>query len=153
MIEPNKFGSDAAINARINQEDPWVMYLIVNETLNMGVGKVAAQCGHAVGMILNEYYRLIVKYSSNLYEDDSYNIEIKKVDDTEYWLKNSFRKIVKRADLKEWEKLKAIPDHYCFVVQDAGLTEVDQGSETVMVFWPMLKSQTPKEIHKLQLLK
>lgn len=47
----NPHDDPAAVEARKNQEDPWVLYLIVRESLNMTPGKLVAQCGHAVGMV------------------------------------------------------------------------------------------------------
>lgn len=64
---------------------------------------------------------------------------LRKVFVTEEWLATSYRKVVLRADDKEWERLKA--ELWCFLVRDAGLTEVESGSETVLVLWPMRKSE------------
>ena len=47
--------SPEAIVARKDQEDPIVMYLIVRESLNMSIGKTAAQVGHAVQMLHLKY--------------------------------------------------------------------------------------------------
>ena len=44
--------SPEAVANRANQEDPIVMYLIVRESLGMGMGKTAAQCAHASQMLL-----------------------------------------------------------------------------------------------------
>src|SRR5271169_2745201 len=48
--------SPEAVEARALQEDPIVMYLIVHESLNMGMGKTAAQCAHASQMLTLEYF-------------------------------------------------------------------------------------------------
>jgi len=64
---------------------------------------------------------------------------------------SSYRKATLVADDKEWEKLKE--QLWCFVVKDAGLTEVDPGTETVMALWPMRKSEVPKLVKRLQTLK
>ena len=70
----------------------------------------------------------------------------------EEWLNSSFRKVVLRAKDKEWDKIKeACPNHV--VVVDAGLTEIPAGSETVIGLWTMHKSERPKIIQKLQVLK
>jgi peptidyl-tRNA hydrolase len=69
------------------------------------------------------------------------------------WLDTSFRKVVLRADDKEWEKVKACPDITYVIVRDAGLTEVEAGSETVIGVFPLRKSQAPKIIKRLQVLK
>ncbi len=67
--------------------------------------------------------------------------------------KNLFlrRKVVLGADDKEFEKIKT--ELKCFVVTDAGLTELEPGTETVISLWPMFKNGAPKFIKKLQVLK
>lgn len=166
MEDPNL---PEAVQARANQEDPIVMYLVVRETLGMGVGKTAAQCAHASQMLLLKYVRWIGKSSSiwdklTAWVSSIFDSWIGSKPDWSYnssndewvslfrdWLQTSFRKVVLRADDKEWTKLKELPNH--IVVVDAGLTEIASGSETVIGFFPMRKSQVPKTIKKLQVLK
>lgn len=151
-----------AIAKRSAQEDPIVMYLIVRESLGMGMGKTAAQCAHASQMLLLKHIAL-EKELVNL-EGVEENFGPLTKDEEIYWdanqpkyfvflswLDTSFRKVVLRADDKEWVKLKEIPNHV--LVVDAGLTEIAAGSETVIGFWPMHKSEVPKLIKKLQALK
>jgi len=145
-LEPNPSDRPDLLNVRKDQEDPVILYLIVRESLNMGPGKIAAQVGHAVGMLMGAFHRIKL---------DKYG-EISQDLDNKYsmvsgWLRHSYRKVVLRADDKEWEKIKS-SELYYFLVQDAGLTEVDPGSETVICLWPMLKSKAPKIIKKLQIL-
>ncbi len=129
-------------------EDPLVMYLVVRESLNMGAGKVGAQCGHAVQLIMLEWLKLHMATANlNEKEKNQYN----KFND---WMNKktngSFRKVVLRADDKEWEKIKKELDH--ILVTDAGLTEVLAGSETCIALFPMKKSERPKVIKRLQTL-
>jgi peptidyl-tRNA hydrolase, PTH2 family len=148
------YNSPEAVEARANQEDPIIMYLIVRESLNMSIGKTAAQCAHASQMIL-------LKYNEFLMMD--YNPEVgvslppfsrETFDIIDKWLKTSFRKVVLKADDKEWSKLKAElnPKHFVLVI-DAGLTEIEPGSETVIGVVPVYKSKCPKVIKRLQVLK
>lgn len=154
--------SPESVAKRASQEDPIVMYLVVRESLGMGLGKTAAQCAHASQMLqlsfnesfnrLEELKEMKVIFGS-LNEDEA----IEQIDSqpkcsifTE-WLNSSFRKVVLRADDKEWVKLKELPNH--IVVVDAGLTEIAAGSETVIGLWPMHKSERPKLVTKLQALK
>lgn len=157
MEDPN---SPEAVKARAEQEDPIVMYLIVRESLGMSIGKTAAQCAHASQMLLLKFH-------------DEYNTwEALNVDPIsgpicmpepellarwrifDKWLATSFRKVVLRADDKEWLKIKdEILDSNSVVVVDAGLTEIASGSETVIGLWPILKSERSKLIKKLQVLK
>lgn len=158
------------IQARKGQEDPWIMYLIVRESLNMTPGKIAAQVGHAVG-IIDVYYMSFVAEIDMMYlsaiSEDIFATKIEncislpekerlekfllpKTESFEQWKNNSFRKIVLRADDKEWEKAKRQLD--CYLVVDAGLTQVETGSETVIGLWPMLKSSVPPLVKRLRLL-
>lgn len=58
-----------------------------------------------------------------------------------------------KADEKEWVKLKNDNDLYTVIVKDLGLTELEPDTETVIGVYPMFKSQAPKIIKRLQLLK
>lgn len=144
--------SDESVKARSEQEDPIVLYFIVRRDLNMSAGKTAAQTGHAAQMILLEYFRL---------RDDSYAMDPLTDEQCKIfkdWLSNSFRKVVLGADDKKWNKLKTYFDPMTcstrtVTVRDAGLTEIDPGSETVLAVWPMKRSMAPQVIKKLQALK
>lgn len=153
--------SPEAAEARANQEDPIVMYLVVRESLGMSAGKLAAQCGHAVGMLDRKYDKQIAVIEGHI--DPVYG----PPDDLESripervkaaltiwdeWDNTSFRKVVLTADEKEWEKLKAL-DVPKVIVVDAGLTEIAPNSETVIGLWPMRKSERPKLVKRLQVLK
>jgi peptidyl-tRNA hydrolase len=159
--------SPKAVAVRANQEDPIVMYLVVREILGMGVGKIAAQCAHASQMLLLKYVRhvsqkLLIAFwdwvgkSFSVWFGSSPDWDCNMADDSwspsfRDWLTTSFRKVVLKADEKEWVKLKELPNH--IIVIDAGLTEIASGSETVIGFLPMRKSQRPREIKRLQVLK
>jgi len=148
---------------RTTQEDPIIMYLIVRESLSMSIGKTSAQCAHASQMLLLQFHKEQRKWESSwdpVYgpsqEDyDSFPSETKlRWNVFDKWLCGSFRKVVLRADDKEWIKIKLeIPEVNRITVVDAGLTEIPSGSETVIGIWPMYKSQVPKIIKKLQVLK
>ena len=135
-------------------EEPLVMYFIVRQSLDMGAGKVGAQCAHAAHMIMIEYFELDEMFQRS--PNAALNMSEKDVGHLnrfEEWLNRKinggFRKVVLRAKDREWEKVKEL-DH--FIVKDAGLTEVEPGSETVIVLWPMRKDERPKIIKRLQTL-
>jgi peptidyl-tRNA hydrolase len=150
------------IAKRAGQEDPIIMYLIVRESLGMSIGKTAAQVGHACQMLLLKYFEMKndprhsfgIPYTTDpitgiLVQDVARTTRINLMEE---WLSGSFRKVVLRADDKEWAKVKAeIPDHV--LVIDNGLTEIVSGSETVIGLFPMKKSLVPKIIKRLQVLK
>ena len=147
----------------MTNDDPLVMYLIVRESLNMGAGKVGAQCGHAVQLIMLEWINMQKLVASRMISDSiNRKIDVPCANDKQVenynkfndWVdrktNGSFRKVVLRAKDKEWEKIKNELDHV--IVVDAGLTEVAAGSETVIALWPMRKSERPPLIKRLQVL-
>ncbi|CDW79408.1 peptidyl-trna hydrolase-like protein [Stylonychia lemnae] len=103
------------------------MVLIVREDLKMGKGKVGAQCGHATLGV----YKQVQKYAK----------------DSEYWQKvlsnwswEGQKKICLKVtseqellDLQSKAKEKSIP---AYVVADAGLTQIKEGSLTVCGLGP-----------------
>lgn len=157
-----------AVKARAEQEDPIVMYLIVHESLNMSTGKTAAQCAHASQMLTLEFFekKESSKHLQKLINSDDpkgsldkaemlerYKAMAPKISIFGEWTQTSFRKVVLRASDKEWDKLKTEFKDSMVMVVDAGLTEIAAGSETVIGLWPMRKSQRPKTITRLQVLK
>lgn len=127
------------------EESPLVMYLVVRESLNMSIGKTAAQVAHAAQRLQQEYQDIHNEIMCG------WNDHVSKYDIFSEWLSKAVRKVVLKADEKEWVKLKELPNHVLII--DAGFTEVAPHTETVIGFWPMRKSDAPKTIKKLQLLK
>jgi peptidyl-tRNA hydrolase, PTH2 family len=158
------YDSPEEVTKRATQEDPIVMYLIVRESLGMSIGKTAAQCAHASQMLQLQYQELSYKIEQywplphEAWNYDGSNIPQWMKDRSgifDEWINSSFRKVVLKADDKEWEKVKAaFPEDFSkIVVVDAGLTEIAAGSETVIGLWPMKKSLVPKVVKRLQVLK
>lgn len=150
----------------ISEEDPIVMYLIVRENLNMSVGKTSAQCAHAAQLLTVKYFNLkrlisdIQKGSPHLSTDDqekqmaTYKNIAPYISIFGEWMAHSYRKVVLRANDKEWARLKEeCKDEPHTIVVDAGLTELQPNTETVMGLWPIRKSQVPKVVKRLQVLK
>jgi peptidyl-tRNA hydrolase, PTH2 family len=143
-IEPNPFDDERLAQVRAEQGDPIVQYFIVRSEFEMSTGKIGAQIAHGAEMFVlryNQYANLQVSMS----EDECAREEI-----TRAWLNGSFRKVVLRGKKKDFEKI--IAELPVFLVRDAGLTEVEPNSETVLVTWPMRKSDAPKCISRLQAL-
>lgn len=119
------------------EKDPIAMYLIVRKSLNMSPGKIAAQVGHGVQMMTMQYCNKEKHLASSLEIFDK-------------WINQSSRKIVLIAKDNQWGKIKQ--ECKCFLVRDAGITQIEAGSETVIALWPMYKSDAPKVIKRLQVL-
>lgn len=158
--------SPEEVAKRASQEDPIVMYLVVRESINMSIGKTAAQCAHSSQMLQMKYEEIknasrdLQKQISQLVENDKkgmlseYKAIAPQISIFGEWMASSFRKVVLKADEKEWQRLKEeikIQSHV--IVRDAGLTELEPGTETVIGLWPIRKSQVSKTVKRLQVLK
>lgn len=134
----------------ISQENPLVCYIVVNQSLGMGVGKLAAQVGHGIQLLMIRYMELLYKSPIELNKNEEFVLKRIRT-----WLNQDiiggFRKVVLGVDAKEWGKLKLDqPEH--ILVTDAGLTEIPSGSETVIVLYPMLKEERSKLLKRLRCL-
>lgn len=138
-----------------SHDDPLIVYLIVRKDLNMGPGKIGAQCGHAVHLLKRaaETAKSIVEIhrTSISNERQCTNSFLNRMDLWENRPDNGgFTKIVLGAHDKDWFKLK---DQYNpIIVVDAGNTEVDPGTETVMILFPMFKSERNSLLKRQRLL-
>lgn len=112
--------------------DELVMYLVVNIDLireySMSSGKIAAQVAHGATMISFKYSQ--EDFYKEWYADGRHQ-----------------KKIVLRAHEKDLKKLIELDG---VAVYDNGYTEIPEGSLTVVAFPPMLRSETPKLLKRLQ---
>ena len=148
-IEPNPFDDELLVRARAEQEDPYVQYYIIRSDVGMSAGKMAAQVGHGAGMFFIGYNAAKNRVSKVMNPGGA---DVVKVSITEKWMARSFRKIALAGKTKDFKKIAEDPELSVFQVKDAGLTEVDPGTETVLVTWPMLKSEVPKFLKRLRVL-
>ena len=132
---------------RSSQEDPLVQYYIVRKSLDMSAGKIGAQCAHAAQIFMLHYMGMIKEFATVGPHGGWRHNEFKKI---QKWLDGSFRKVVLKARDSKFEKVKE--ELNCFVVKDAGLTQVETGSETVLVLFPVKKSEAPALIQRLRVL-
>lgn len=118
--------SGSNVGAVVENEDiepDLKMVFVVNTELKMGVGKIAAQVGHAV---LGLYCAL-------------QNSSVQVISDTATWEVNGGRKVVLQG--KDTDHLIALhmlatEQHIpCHSVMDAGLTQVEEGSLTVLALF------------------
>lgn len=137
-IEPDTFDANKII---LEQKDPIIQYYIVRKDIKMSRGKMCAQVAHGAQKFIMTY---LERVNSNpiRYWDDLALITT--------WINEGYRKVFLGGKQKDFEKIKE--ELFIFSVTDAGLTEIESGTETLLVTWPMLKSQRPKVISRLQLL-
>ncbi len=108
-------------------------YIIINNSLGMNKGKIAAQASHASVSVLD------------------------KVDDKviEEWKMNGMKKIVLKVNSTEellelFEKTKKeLP---CMLITDAGRTQIASGSKTAFACGPVDEMKAQKYFSKLKLL-
>jgi peptidyl-tRNA hydrolase, PTH2 family len=111
--------------------DEYVQYFIVNKTLSMSKGKVAAQVAHGATIS---------------------TMVLGHLDYFKEWFNKDQKKIVLQGSENDmWKILANVMDSYKVV--DNGLTEIPEGSMTVIVIPPMKRSEAQKYIKRLQLLK
>jgi len=144
-VEYNPFDDERLAQVRAEQGDPIVQYFIVRTDIPMSVGKIGAQIAHGAEMFVLRY-SLYSHLQVSMTEDECNRESL-----TKEWLSGSFRKVVLGGKKKDFEKI--ISELNVFLVRDAGLTEVEPNSETVIVTWPMRKSAQPKCLSRLQVLK
>jgi len=148
-IEPNPFDDERLAQVRAEQGDPIIQYFIVRTDLEMSTGKIGAQIAHGAEMFVLGHqilHRHSIEEMTPLKPEYTAILNI-----TKEWLDGSFRKVVLGGKKKDFEKI--ISELPVFLVRDAGLTEVEPNSETVLVTWPMRKSAQPKCLSRLQTLK
>jgi len=147
--------------------DPIVLYLVVRTELNMGAGKIAAQCSHAVQYFLDAFnqqlsgectacgskgawfpkqrFFSILTEKTKLSEEEWERQRIATI-----WKESpEHTKIVLAANDKQFTTVKKEnPVH--FPVIDLGFTQVAPNTETVLALWPMRKSQRSPVLTKLR---
>ena len=110
-----------------------VQYIIVNNSLGMNKGKIAAQCAHASVSVLDK-------------ADDS---------DISEWKHSGMKKIVlKVATTEELLALfeKAKKELPCALITDAGHTQIAPGSKTCFGCGPCDENKAQKYFKDLKLL-
>ena len=141
-----------------NNNDAITMYLIVRESWNMGVGKIASQCAHAACMIHDYYHEDQTTIEEHMLcnwnvDDNDLHMTRQQNELFGQWIKDGRRKVVLTANENEWQKVKYHYKDSCVIIEDAGLTQVEPRSETVIGLYPMLKSQRLDIIKNLKALK
>jgi PTH2 family peptidyl-tRNA hydrolase len=109
----------------------FVMYIFVNNDLNMGKGKIAAQVGHIVEIMIEELVKAELTSTKKKSFLEDYNI----------WKRTGRKKIILKSTDEEIKRLSQLDGAHC--VMDAGLTQIPSGSMTVVGFLP---SSTKKDI-------
>ncbi|MCX6803375.1 MAG: aminoacyl-tRNA hydrolase [Candidatus Diapherotrites archaeon] len=110
-----------------------VQYIIMNNSLGMNKGKIAAQCAHSSVSVLEKV------------DDDTIS----------EWKINGMKKVVLKIGTTEellelFEKAKR--KHPCALITDAGRTQIEAGSKTCFACGPITEEEGNKYFGKLKLL-
>ena len=116
------------------------VYIFVNEELNMSKGKIASQVGHAI----LDMYRFLIKNNINhsKWTTSGEKIVILKIS----------KQFINNLLTEYNDKLINSNTFNIFPVYDAGKTEVEPGSLTVIASTPITDDKKPDFIKKLKLL-
>jgi len=121
--------------SKSSQDNTTRMYFLVNQDLKMGKGKLCGQCSHATAMMT----RVMERMPTETYREWS------KIGETKIILKST-QEMMEMLLTKYRKKIR------CFPVYDAGLSQVPEGSFTVLAFEPLRPKDIPTELHTLKLL-
>jgi peptidyl-tRNA hydrolase, PTH2 family len=110
-----------------------VQYIIVNTSLGMNKGKIAAQAAHAAISVLEKVDKELVK--------DWKNAGMKKI-------------VLKISSTEEMLELfqKAKRELPCSLITDAGHTQIEAGSKTCFACGPIEENDGQRYFSKLKLL-
>lgn len=112
------------IQQAFEEEPQLYMYVLVNDDLKMGKGKIAGQVGHVVGLITEEIIRK--SYESDVVSDE-YLRYIK-------WKNTGHAKIILKATEEQITSFIGYPES--LYILDVGRTQIAPNSLTVLGFYP-----------------
>lgn len=107
--------------------------IVINKDLSMSKGKLAAQVAHAS---LNTYLKADTQVRSN-------------------WKSSGAKKIVLQTDEENFQKIMEKAERLnipCYKVNDAGLTELDPGTQTAIGLGPEEASKIDKITGEFELV-
>jgi PTH2 family peptidyl-tRNA hydrolase len=115
------------------------MVIVINDSVKMSRGKVAAQAGHVVQDVT------------------AFMVRHQPVQWAEFVRGGCYPKIVLRATAEQMEQLEKTFRNrhapvWCASVHDFGRTDVAPDTLTAIAFCPMKDSERPDELKKLKLL-
>jgi len=122
------------MDTTLSQEsnEPLYMYLLVNNDVKMGKGKIAGQVGHVVGLITEE---IIQTYYTNAMENKFFNREpYQRYMD---WKKKGHAKIILKASQAELEAFSL--EKESVFIRDSGKTQIAPNTLTVVGFYPSVE--------------
>ena len=137
------------MSKKMNKDEEIVCYIIIRNDLGMSPGKMVAQGGHAVHMMIEDLHGY-VDDRNRWFNKDWNNWYIK-------WLDKGITKIVLTIDSEEkmWDIIGKIRNEAGYVISyviDEGRTEIPEGSLTAACLQPMPRKIAKQFVGHLKLL-
>jgi len=114
------------------------MYILVNDDLKMGKGKIAGQVGHVVGLITEEIIRKSYETAKGV--PDCYQRYVE-------WKMTGHAKVILKATQQQIEQMIGEPES--IYIRDAGRTQIAPNSLTVLGFYPSANLKDKFKDYKL----
>jgi PTH2 family peptidyl-tRNA hydrolase len=108
------------------------MYILVNDDLKMGKGKIGSQIGHCVSSLIQK-----------LEKNTSKN---------KYWLNNGEPMIILKTTEEKLLQLRKKYSKISVEIRDAGKTQVSPDSLTTIGFIPLYEEEIPLDLTTMKLL-
>lgn len=108
------------------------MYILVNEDVKIGKGKLAGQVGHAVASYMYGF----------LHEEDVSVLDL--------YMNTAQKKIILKCPQSKLEELER--DGYCVVIRDKGLTQLEPNTLTCVNLGIWNDETVPQWVKKLKLV-
>lgn len=116
------------------------MYILLNSSVKMGLGKSVAQAGHGIAAVIETCLKHCPAHLKLYHSGDHAKITLKAPE-------NLLKELV-----HEYSFNSQRPDSvWCHHVIDAGRTQVAPGTMTAVVFCPMREHQRPAALQSLKL--
>jgi len=130
--------------------DEMIMYIMINKNLSMGKGKIVSQTAHAVHHIVHQIIENYISIPESPTEDQS--ITEAKADYAKYvnWCTSGRKTVALNVPYEEMIKYTDNDKYKHKAIRDAGKTQVDPGSLTVIGFYPT--NDLKAEMKKFKLL-
>ena len=119
------------------------MYIIVNDDLKMSKGKIASQVGHVVQIIIENIIGYYIDNKKNKESELYYDNYVK-------WKDGGSTKIVLKSNQQNIEKLIKLKG--IEYIRDAGKTQIEPNSLTVIGFYPQSRNKINNIICNYKLL-
>lgn len=122
-----------------DDDDEIKMYVLVNSTIRMKPGKIAAQVGHGVQAVTEHMVRNRPAEWREYHNHGMHpKIVLRATEEEMYHLADTY----KRRNARVW----------CTAIHDAGRTQLKPDTLTVVAFCPMTTADRPEELKRMKLL-